>query len=34
MKTREAFNVVHHFMLVLAGLAVVDYVALSTLPNN
>ena len=34
MKTREALSVVHHRMLVLAGLDVVDYVALPPLPQD
>ena len=34
MKTREALSVVHHRILVLAGLGVVDYVALLPLPKD
>ena len=34
MNTREALSVVHHHMLVLAGLGVVDCVALPPLPKD
>ena len=34
MQVTEILSVVHHRMLVLAGLAVVDYVALPPLSRN